>query len=169
MPKTETEGRGKEECLKPEKWRLNQEGNGRVMSNVTRKGGVFMIKKIFMGLGIVFVLLILVGIFSSGESDKKQAVTAPQAQQSEKQPSKPPANKPSVNMAEFEQIKSGMTYEEVKNIIGGPGQVLSESGNPGEQFHTVMYQYEGEGSLGANANFMFQGGKLVNKAQFGLK
>jgi hypothetical protein len=32
-----------------------------------------------------------------------------------------------------------------------------------------MYQYEGEGELGANASFTFQGGKLVNKAQFGLK
>jgi hypothetical protein len=29
--------------------------------------------------------------------------------------------------------------------------------------------WKGEGSSGANANFMFQGGKLNNKAQFGLK
>jgi hypothetical protein len=32
-----------------------------------------------------------------------------------------------------------------------------------------MYKYKGEGELGANANLMFQGDKLANKAQMGLK
>lgn len=36
-------------------------------------------------------------------------------------------------------------------------------------FWTVMYQYKGEGQMGANANFMFQENKLQNKAQFGLE
>lgn len=28
----------------------------------------------------------------------------------------------------------------------------------------VIYKWNGEGGLGANANFMFQGGKLQNKS-----
>ncbi|SHH37497.1 DUF3862 domain-containing protein [Desulforamulus hydrothermalis] len=81
----------------------------------------------------------------------------------------PSANKPTISKEEFDQLKSGMSYEEATAIIGGPGVVISESGNPGDQLHTVMYQYEGEGDLGANANLLFQGNKLQNKAQFGLK
>lgn len=76
---------------------------------------------------------------------------------------------PGISKAEFEQLKSGMTYEQATAIIGGPGEVISESGNKGEALHTVMYQYKGEKGLGANANLMFQGNKLQNKAQFGLE
>jgi len=74
-----------------------------------------------------------------------------------------------MHKAEFDQLKSGMSYKECTAIIGGPGEVVSESGSPGDQFYTVMYQYKGEGELGANANLMFQGDKLANKAQMGLK
>lgn len=71
--------------------------------------------------------------------------------------------------AKFTEIKNGMNYEEVTKIIGGPGEVLSESGSEGDAAYTVMYQYEGIGSMGANSNLMFQGNKLMNKAQLGLK
>jgi hypothetical protein len=73
-----------------------------------------------------------------------------------------------VTLNEFNQIQNGMSYEEVVAIIGGEGNLLSESGEKGSEFYTVMYDYKGEGSFGANANFMFQSGKLQNKAQFGL-
>ena len=78
-------------------------------------------------------------------------------------------NPPTISKSEFEKIKNGMTYKQVVEIIGGPGEVLSEAGEQGTEFYTVMYTYEGEGSIGANANFMFQGGKLQAKAQFGLE
>lgn len=81
----------------------------------------------------------------------------------------PAPNGPTMTMVEFTQLKDGMSYEEATKIIGGPGEVMSESGSKGDPAHTVMYTYKGEGSLGANANVMFQGEKLINKAQFGLK
>ncbi|MED0672124.1 hypothetical protein P4S95_18260 [Aneurinibacillus aneurinilyticus] len=56
--------------------------------------------------------------------------------------------------------------KEVEKIIGGPGELVSESGNKGEPLHTIIYAYK---DLGANANFLFQGNKLQNKAQIGLK
>lgn len=74
-----------------------------------------------------------------------------------------------VTKAQFESIKNGMTYKEVVKIIGGEGELISESGASGDELHTVMYMYNGKGSTGANANFMFQDDKLVNKAQVGLK
>lgn len=74
-----------------------------------------------------------------------------------------------VTKEQFDKIENGMTYDEVVNIIGGEGNLLSESGEKGTDMHTVMYEYSGEGDLGANASFMFQGGELVNKSQMGLK
>lgn len=75
-----------------------------------------------------------------------------------------------ITKAEFDQIKDGMSYEEVTAIVGGEGELQAESGKPGEELYTVSYSYQAEkGSLGANANVMFQGGKMTMKAQAGLK
>ena len=62
-----------------------------------------------------------------------------------------------------------MSYDEVVDIVGGEGNLIFESGNKGTEFYTVMYDYTSEGDLGANTSFMFQGNKLQNKSQFGLK
>ncbi|WP_025722550.1 DUF3862 domain-containing protein [Paenibacillus polymyxa] len=78
-------------------------------------------------------------------------------------------NKPTISAGEFNRIEIGMNYEQVTDIIGDYGELVSESEEAGTPFHTVLYQYEGEGSLGANASMMFQGGKLTNKTQYGLK
>lgn len=74
-----------------------------------------------------------------------------------------------ITKAEFDKIQNGMTYEEVQQIVGGQGEVNSESGEKGTDLYTIMISYKGEGDLGANANFMFQGNKLQNKSQMGLK
>lgn len=74
-----------------------------------------------------------------------------------------------VSKAEFDLIENGMTYEEVAAIIGGEGELSVESGEPGSEFHTVVCLYDGDGDRGANANFTFQGGKLMLKAQAGLR
>ncbi|WP_424766285.1 DUF3862 domain-containing protein [Paenibacillus sp. sgz302251] len=78
-------------------------------------------------------------------------------------------NSPEITKEEFDQIKDGMTYEEIVGIIGGEGELTVESGTEGEELHTAAYQFEGKGSIGANAQLMFQGGKLITKAQVGLK
>lgn len=79
-------------------------------------------------------------------------------------------NAPTISLSEFNQIVTGMTYDEVVEIVGGPGQVLSQTDlGIGAEYATVMYMWEGEGMLGANANVMFQGGEVYSKAQFGLE
>jgi len=88
--------------------------------------------------------------------------------QKETEKAEKPANKPTISKEEFDKIEIGMTYEQVKEIIGSDGEVISESGEKGTELHTIMYQWKGEGSLGANANFLFQNNQLQNKAQFGL-
>lgn len=74
-----------------------------------------------------------------------------------------------ITMDEFNKIQNGMTYDEVTKIIGDPGELNSETGKKGTDLYTAMYSYKGEGDIGANAILTFQGGKLTNKTQIGLK
>ncbi len=79
-------------------------------------------------------------------------------------------NLPEMSMDEYEQIENGMTYEQVTEIVGSTGKIVSETGTPGNQFYSVTYQFKGrEGMWGnAYAQIMFQGGKLTTKTQVGL-
>lgn len=71
-----------------------------------------------------------------------------------------------VTMSQYIDVKTGMTYSQVVRILGSPDQELSRSEMAG--YTTVIYMWEGN-SLGGNMNVMFQNGKVINKAQFGLK
>lgn len=79
-------------------------------------------------------------------------------------------NPPTITLTEYNQIENGMSYFQVCEIIGGYGEQLSETDlGLGYEYATEMYSWDGEGSIGANANVMFQGGEVISKAQFGLE
>ncbi len=82
-------------------------------------------------------------------------------------PPAPPANDPGISASEFKALQTGMTQAEATAIVGSEGEVISENEIAGTR--TVMVQWEGESGFGANANAMFQNGKLIQKSQFGLK
>lgn len=69
---------------------------------------------------------------------------------------------------DFARIEEGMLYEQVVDILGREGQVVSEGGSEWGA-HTVMYSWDNPGMFGGNMNAMFQNGRLVSKAQFGLE
>lgn len=76
----------------------------------------------------------------------------------------------SITLEEFNKIETGMTYDQVCEIVGGNGTLGSSVDmNMGSEYKTEIYQWTGSGSIGANANVTFQGGKVVMKAQAGLK
>lgn len=75
-----------------------------------------------------------------------------------------------ITLSEFNDIQNGMTYEQVCEIIGDSGELLSEVDlGIGSEYATEIYVWEGHGGLGANANVTFQGGVVVSKAQIGLR
>ena len=79
----------------------------------------------------------------------------------------PSADEGTITLAEYRQIKHGMTYDEVCDIVGGAGRVVSEAGTG--RYYTFIVIWEGAGStLGANASVSFQGGQVVGKAHVGL-
>ncbi|WP_050616508.1 DUF3862 domain-containing protein [Bacillus testis] len=77
-------------------------------------------------------------------------------------------NAPQITLEQFNQIQNGMTLEQVTDIVGGEGSILSEYGKGTDQYK-IVYTYSGQGRLGANARLTFQNNKLVSKSQNGLK
>ncbi|QTB29277.1 DUF3862 domain-containing protein [Lysinibacillus sphaericus] len=110
-------------------------------------------------------LLLSLGLAGCGETATKHDST-----NDSKQEASAPAAKAEGKLTEekFKQIKDGMTYEEVVKIIGAEGTIMSETGSAGEPHHTVMYEFETDGVM-SSSTMMFQGGKLINKAQFGVE
>ena len=78
-----------------------------------------------------------------------------------------PVVRSAATLAEYNRIRVGMSYDEVREIIGAQGTEMSR--NPIGGITTVMYSWRGAGIAGANMNAVFQDGKLVDKAQFGLR
>ena len=69
-----------------------------------------------------------------------------------------------VTKAKYEGVQEGMTYDQVRAVMGAAGDELSRSYMAGHT--TVMYLWKN--SNGSNMNAMFQNERLITKAQFGL-
>lgn len=67
----------------------------------------------------------------------------------------------------FNAIETGMTYDEVVNIVGSEGELSSQVDIGGDEYKTEIYVWYGV-VPGSNANVTFQGGKVVAKAELGL-
>lgn len=72
-----------------------------------------------------------------------------------------------ITAEKFNAIETGMTYDEVVNIIGSEGELSSQVDIGGDEYKTEIYVWYGA-DPGSNANVTFQGGKVVAKAQLGL-
>lgn len=75
-------------------------------------------------------------------------------------------NGPEITLDEFNQIQTGMSYQEVVAIIGSEGELQSESEVAG--ITTKMYYWSGKGIV-SSASFMFQNDSLISKSQIGLE
>lgn len=66
----------------------------------------------------------------------------------------------------YDKIETGMTIDEVVNIIGGEGALASESEVGG--LNAQVYTWYGKDGI-SNANITFSNGKVQSKAQIGLE
>lgn len=71
-----------------------------------------------------------------------------------------------ITLDEFNQIQAGMTYEDVVEIIGSEGTVMSTSTFM-DTTCTIYYWYAADGI--ANANVTFTNNIVEGKAQIGLR
>jgi hypothetical protein len=69
----------------------------------------------------------------------------------------------------FSRIEDGMTYAQVKRIIGPASEeTASASSGMDTEFATKIVMLTWKGSWGANGNVTFQNGRVTAKAQLGL-
>lgn len=73
-----------------------------------------------------------------------------------------------ITKSKYDQVDFNISYEDVQKIVGGPGQVLSESGQPDAPGYSITYQYKGD-KPNSSAKFTFQSDKLTNKSQSNLE
>jgi hypothetical protein len=74
-----------------------------------------------------------------------------------------------VTMANYLKLQTGMTYEQVAQILGDPGEELSSTDIAGIKGKMYMWKAQGlAGFTGSNMNATFQNNMLTSKAQFGL-
>jgi hypothetical protein len=111
------------------------------------------------GIGCLVILgIIVLGVLMAERNMNKNEVNSRPSSVSQPR---------GVTLAQYNQLREGMTYTQVVNILGREGVEISSS-NVGN-IRTVMYKWEGTGSIGANMSAMFQNGKLMSKAQYGLQ
>jgi len=77
----------------------------------------------------------------------------------------PVSTGPRMTYASFSRVREGMTYPEVAAIVGPPDEQISSVEIGGMRTAMVGWKV----GLMGNANMTFQDGKLVAKAQFGLR
>lgn len=133
---------------------------GAAPDNSKKAGAAYITSWVVLG---VFALIVLAGIFSNNtkpqpvSQNAQQPSTTSKVQQQRQEVAV-------LTLEKFNNLKDGITYKQAVNILGKEGELLSDSSIAG--YKTSMYQWS-EGF--SNMNAMFQNGKLVQKAQFGLK
>ncbi|WCN37100.1 DUF3862 domain-containing protein [Aneurinibacillus uraniidurans] len=90
---------------------------------------------------------------------------------SKKTAAKPKNNTITITQAQFNQVKLGMSLNQVEQIVGGPGQISSEYGKSGDKSYcmTIVYPGKRDDDLIATAHFTFVDGKLYSRTQTGLQ
>lgn len=96
------------------------------------------------------------------ESEKRALIAREKMAADTKKEAAAEAVRPKPNLANYNRLQIGMTYQEVVSIVGPPSQQLSESEG------AVMYMWQ-EGWIGGNMNATFVDGKLYTKAQLNLQ
>ncbi|MEF3311764.1 DUF3862 domain-containing protein [Paenibacillus sp. GYB004] len=117
---------------------------------------------------IAIVIGILIAAAACGSKDGNQikpagVATAPSTEQKSES-----SKKSTITKEQYDKINNGMKYKEVVQIVGGEGEIVSESGEKGSKMYAMGVTYEGKGGSGS-ASFVFLGDELKSKSQYGLK
>ena len=130
-----------------------------ICSVLTLRSGQRQLGRIGLGLG----LLGLVGVIYTSSQITK--LTSPFHRGEARLEQSMVGEQPTATRSKYDRVGDGMSYAEVVAIIGEQGEELSRSDAGG--LTTVMYAWGN--ANGSNMTAMFQGDRLVNKAQFGLE
>lgn len=144
------------------------------MSDVSKGCGIGcgMIIAIIAAGGVVLGLLFGGCIFMVANTDvsPRTSPTDPQPKSSEHTDPSKDLSIDRLNLTNYYRVKDGMTYDEVRSILGPASEELASSRiGKGTRFDVQTVLLVWKGSWGANCSITFQNGRVVAKAQFGLK
>jgi len=133
--------------------------------------------KIWLIIGIVVVAILLIACLITvtcfgliGMSEKTSTAPAPSGETPVAPKTEAPAPSPepsrAVTLANFGKVQTGMTYSEVSDIFGGPGELTAQSEFGG--FKNEIYSWAPDKGFGS-VTVTFMNGKVQSKAQFGLE
>jgi hypothetical protein len=75
----------------------------------------------------------------------------------------------SISKAKYNQLNYGTTYDKIKNLLGGIGEVITEKGTKGSKDYTVTYLIHVKSPSNAEVFLAFKDDKLVNKMEVNLQ
>lgn len=130
-------------------------------------------------IGMVSCIALGVGVAVNSDRSTKavanpvaSADTQPTDTQDAVEEQQPPAATPPIdrlNLANYARVEMGMTYDQVKAIIGPASEELASSEfGAGTEFAVQTVMLTWNGSWGANAIISFQNGRAAMKTQAGL-
>ncbi|WP_282936662.1 hypothetical protein [Paenibacillus sp. RC67] len=110
----------------------------------------------------IIVCVTTIAVFFAGCGNSgKSAVPTPA-------PSSTPAPLATITKEKYDKINIGMTYEEVKSIVGGEGKLITETGDKATPEYTATYQYTAEGNPNGQAKITFRSNKCTSKSEASL-
>ncbi len=125
-------------------------------------------------IGFVFLLLVVLGcncqqklqeLANEGKTSPTSTPSTTSSPSSTSSPASTDAKKSGLTMDKYNQIKNGMSYDEVKNIIGSEGTQTMSSGEG--KYKVESYKWDGDDYQFISVVFM--GGKVNSKVQANLK
>lgn len=118
--------------------------------------------------GFVVLLLVILGCKCQLPDQSKTPTTSSPSTSSSPAASTSPATtdkKDGLTLEKFNRIKNGMSYSEVKDIIGSEGAQIASSGEG--KYKVESYKWDGENFSYILVTFM--GEKMYSKNQNGMK
>ena len=119
------------------------------------KCGKNLTHPVLRGLLLAFLIIIIVGIIVSPRDNNTTQTGTDTIQNQEK-----------MTLEKFNEIETGMTYQQVVDIVGKEGTLSTES-SYGDQTMKIYYWYASNGI--SNATVSFMNGKVTAKSQVGLE
>ena len=158
MNETRTFGRRNAPTLRGQTPRRHQRSDRAGLADNGGKLALDLLRNVALGALVVLGVSAVIAMRGNGTAPSTVA-------EIEKKPAK--AEPCGATLAEFYKLQTGMSYDQVERIIGCDGEISSQVEIAG--INTAMVTWKATDRFIGSMNATFQNGKLVARAQFGLK
>ncbi len=128
--------------------------------------GIIVVAFLLIACVITIACFGLIGLSEEASKGTTPSLDTPVTPGSEMPATETPEPSGAVTLANFNKVRTGMTYSEVSGIFGSPGELNAQSEFGG--YTSEIYSWDAAKGFGS-ATVTFMNGKVQSKAQFGLE